>query len=65
MTASRPAISWRAARPGVAVGLSATLSGARLLFVEARTVPGRGRLRVTGALGPFATEAAHVALTWA
>ena len=35
-----------------------------MLFVEARTVPGRGRLRVTGALGPLATESALVALTW-
>ena len=35
-----------------------------MLFVEARAVPGRGRLRVTGALGPLATESAHVALTW-
>ena len=35
-----------------------------MLFVEARSVPGRGRLRVTGTLGPLATESALVALTW-
>ena len=54
----------RTRRPGVAVGLAATAAGGRVLFVEARAVPGRGRLRVTGALGPLATESAHVALTW-
>ena len=57
-------VAARTRRPGVAVGLSATIAGGEVLFVEARAVPGRGRLRVTGALGPLATESAHVALTW-
>ena len=54
----------RTRRPGVAVGLATTIAGGEVLFVEARADPGRGRLRVTGALGPLATESAHVALTW-
>ena len=57
-------VAARTRRPGVAVGLAATVAGGELLFVEARAVPGRGRLRVTGALGPLATESALVALTW-
>ena len=40
----------RTQRAGVAVGLAATVAGGEVLFVEARTVPGSGRLRVTGAL---------------
>ena len=57
-------VTARTRRAGVAVGLAATVAGGEVLFVEARTVPGRGRLRVTGALGPLATESALVALTW-
>ena len=57
-------VAARTRRPGVAVGLAATAAGGSVLFVEARAVPGRGRLRVTGGLGPLATESAIVALTW-
>ena len=57
-------VAARTRRAGVAVGLSKTIAGGAVLFVEARAVPGRGRLRVTGALGPLAIESAHEALTW-
>ena len=57
-------VAARTRPPGVAVGLSKTIAGGEVLFVEARAVPGRGRLDVTGALGALATESAHVALTW-
>ena len=60
---SPPEVQQRTGQP-LAVGLAATVAGGEVLFVEARTVPGRGRLRVTGALGPLATESALVALTW-
>ena len=35
-----------------------------MLVVEAARLPGVGRLRVTGTVGPMVTESANVALTW-
>jgi ATP-dependent Lon protease len=50
---------------GVATGLAATMSGGDVLFVEATTVPGRGRLILTGKLGEVMQESAQAALTYA
>jgi ATP-dependent Lon protease len=50
---------------GVATGLAATMTGGDVLFVEATTVPGRGRLILTGKLGEVMQESAQAALTYA
>ena len=49
---------------GDALGLAATPEGGDVLVVEAARLPGVGRLRVTGTVGPMVTESANVALTW-
>lgn len=50
---------------GVATGLAATMAGGDVLFVEAATVPGKGRLILTGKLGDVMQESAQAALTYA
>jgi len=50
---------------GVATGLAATMAGGDVLFVEASTVPGKGRLILTGKLGDVMQESAQAALTYA
>ena len=49
---------------GIATGLAATMTGGDVLFVEATTVPGRGRLILTGKLGEVMQESAQAALTY-
>ncbi|HYV84979.1 MAG TPA: endopeptidase La [Patescibacteria group bacterium] len=50
---------------GVATGLAWTAAGGEILFVEATTMPGRGRLILTGHLGAVMKESAQAALSWA
>ena len=50
---------------GVATGLAATASGGDVLFVEATTMPGKGKLTLTGKLGEVMQESAQAALTYA
>jgi ATP-dependent Lon protease len=50
---------------GVATGLAWTPAGGDVLFVEAATVPGKGRLTLTGNLGTVMQESAQAALTYA
>jgi ATP-dependent Lon protease len=50
---------------GVAAGLAATAGGGDVLFVEATSVPGKGRLTLTGKLGDVMQESAQAALTYA
>jgi ATP-dependent Lon protease len=50
---------------GVATGLAYTPTGGEVLFVEARVVPGRGNLVLTGQLGDVMKESAQAALTYA
>jgi ATP-dependent Lon protease len=50
---------------GVATGLAATMAGGDVLFVEAATVPGKGRLILTGKLGEVMQESAQAAVTYA
>jgi ATP-dependent Lon protease len=50
---------------GVATALAWTPYGGEIMFVEARAVPGRGGLMLTGQLGEVMRESARAALTYA
>ncbi|HZT06162.1 MAG TPA: endopeptidase La, partial [Chloroflexota bacterium] len=50
---------------GVVAGLAWTPVGGDILFVEARAVPGRGNLILTGQLGEVMQESARASLTYA
>jgi ATP-dependent Lon protease len=60
----RHEIRKRTSDPGVATGLAVTPVGGDILFIEATTVPGEGRLIVTGQLGEVMRESAQAALSW-
>jgi ATP-dependent Lon protease len=53
----------RTLAPGAATGLAWTAAGGEILLVEARAVPGRTRLTLTGQLGEVMRESAQAALT--
>lgn len=50
--------------PGVAVGLAWTSVGGTILFVEASTHPGSGKMQQTGSLGDVMKESAVTALSY-
>jgi ATP-dependent Lon protease len=50
--------------PGVATGLAWTPVGGDVLFVEATTFPGDGKLQITGQLGDVMKESAAAALSY-
>jgi ATP-dependent Lon protease len=54
----------RTSDPGVATGLAVTAVGGDVLFIEATSYPGKGRLQITGQLGDVMQESAHAALSW-
>ncbi len=54
----------RTARAGVATGLAWTPVGGDVLFIEATTMPGKGRLTITGQLGDVMRESAEAALSY-
>src|ERR1700704_594718 len=56
-------IAMRTSVPGVATGLAWTPAGGDILFVEATSFPGRGKLILTGQLGEVMKESAQAALT--
>jgi ATP-dependent Lon protease len=57
------ALADREPRPGVVTGLGWTPVGGTLLFVEATSTPGDGRVRLTGNLGEVMRESAQTALS--
>ena len=54
----------RNSEPGVSTGLAWTPAGGDILFIEARAMPGGGRLILTGQLGEVMKESAQAALTY-
>ena len=54
----------RTSDPGVSTGLAWTPTGGDILFIEARAMPGTGRLILTGQLGDVMKESAQAALTF-
>jgi ATP-dependent Lon protease len=54
----------RTSEPGVSTGLAWTPTGGEILFIEARAMPGSGRLILTGQLGDVMKESAQAALTF-
>ncbi len=54
----------RTSEPGVSTGLAWTPAGGDILFIEARSMPGTGKLTLTGQLGDVMKESAQAALTY-
>jgi ATP-dependent Lon protease len=54
----------RTSDPGVSTGLAWTPTGGDILFIEARAMPGGGKLTLTGQLGEVMKESAQAALTY-
>ncbi len=50
--------------PGIAVGLAWTAFGGATLLVETKSVPGRGRWKITGQLGKVMEESSEIAITY-
>ena len=51
-------------RVGVAAGLAVTQTGGEILYIEAQTLPGSGKISITGQLGDVMKESAQAALTY-
>ena len=56
-------VAQRTSSPGVATGLAWTPVGGEVLFIEATSYPGKGRLQLTGQLGDVMKESAQAALS--
>jgi ATP-dependent Lon protease len=56
-------VAMRTSMPGVVTGLAWTPVGGDLLFIEASSTPGGGRLVLTGQLGDVMKESAQAAMT--
>ncbi len=50
--------------PGVAIGLAWTPTGGDILFIESTSMPGKGKLILTGQLGDVMRESAQIALSY-
>jgi ATP-dependent Lon protease len=60
----QPDVQERTDEPGVAIGLAWTPVGGDVLYVEATSFPGEGKLQVTGQLGDVMKESAAAALSY-
>jgi ATP-dependent Lon protease len=60
----QPDVQRRTGEPGVATGLAWTPVGGDVLFVEATSFPGDGKLQITGQLGDVMKESAAAALSY-
>ncbi len=49
---------------GIATGMAWTAAGGDILFIEATSMPGGGKLRLTGSLGEVMKESAELALSY-
>jgi ATP-dependent Lon protease len=59
-----PELARRTSVPGVATGLAWTEDGGQILFIEARRMPGKGQIVLTGQLGDVMQESARTALSY-
>ena len=59
-----PDLAERTMSPGVATGLAWTPSGGDILFIEVTSMPGKGKIIVTGNLKSVMEESAHAALSF-
>jgi ATP-dependent Lon protease len=49
---------------GICTGLAWTPTGGDIMFIEARSMPGKGQLKLTGQLGDVMNESATTAFSW-
>lgn len=56
-------LALRAGIPGVATGLAYTPVGGELLFIECTSMPGKGKLQLTGQIGDVMRESAEAAFS--
>ena len=56
-------LALRTGTPGVATALAYTPAGGDILFIESATMPGKGRLQLTGHIGDIMRESAQAAFT--
>ena len=54
----------RVSKPGIAVGLAWTSVGGEILFIEATSMRGTGKLNLTGQLGDVMKESAEAAMSY-
>lgn len=60
----QPEVAEEALNPGIATGLGVGGAGGELLLVEVSSMPGKGKVHVTGSLGPVLKEAAQTAVSF-
>jgi ATP-dependent Lon protease len=61
----RPELAERRMAPGAATGLGVGGAGGDILFIETTSMPGKGKIRVTGSLRAIMKEAAATAVSYA
>ncbi|MDD5765866.1 MAG: magnesium chelatase domain-containing protein, partial [Candidatus Marinimicrobia bacterium] len=54
----------RVSKPGIAIGLAWTAVGGEILFIEATSMKGTGKLNLTGQLGDVMKESAEAAMSY-
>jgi ATP-dependent Lon protease len=61
----RPELAERRMTPGVATGIGVGGAGGDILFIETTSMPGKGKIRVTGSVRAIMKEAAATAVSYA